>query len=35
MSLELRQTHVKIVFYDVFGKVLYNLNMFKQLNPVI
>ncbi|KAJ6868316.1 purple acid phosphatase 3-like [Populus alba x Populus x berolinensis] len=35
MSLELRQTDGKIVFYDVFGKVLYNLNLFKQLNPVI
>ncbi|KAJ6340480.1 hypothetical protein OIU77_008275 [Salix suchowensis] len=35
MSLELRQTDVKIVFYDVFGKVLHNFNLFKQLNTAI
>ncbi|KAJ6411162.1 hypothetical protein OIU84_007842 [Salix udensis] len=35
MSLEIRQTDVKIVFYDVFGKVLHNFNLFKQLNTAI
>ncbi|KAJ6677189.1 TARTRATE-RESISTANT ACID PHOSPHATASE TYPE 5 [Salix viminalis] len=35
MSLELRQTDVKIVFYDVFGKVLHNFNLFKQLSTAI
>ncbi|KAF5197575.1 Purple acid phosphatase [Thalictrum thalictroides] len=31
MSMQLTETNAKIVFYDVFGKVLYSLNKFKQL----
>lgn len=35
MSVELEQTHAKIVYYDIFGKVLHVLNLFKGLHSAI
>ena len=31
MSVELKQTEAKIVFYDIFGKVLHNFDLSKEL----
>ncbi|CAL0312341.1 unnamed protein product [Lupinus luteus] len=35
MTLELEQTNAKVVYYDVFGKVLHVLNLFKGLHSPI
>jgi len=31
MSVELEQTNAKVVYYDIFGKVLHVVNLSKEL----
>ncbi|XP_031281160.1 purple acid phosphatase 8-like isoform X1 [Pistacia vera] len=35
MSIQLTEAEARIIFYDVFGRALHNLNLFKQLNSAM